>query len=193
VLLAVTALLIFSAISPLFDLHITHKYYSFNPQTSKLVATVSDNLSKQISYDSTANAYVFNKAGMQATTTTVGPDKVPLALLQAKVGGDKSKSKSLYAVSMPTDPKAGITYFDSNTGLSFSMVPNFTQMNAKQVDNHIVYPINKNMQIVYTVKNNRLREDIVMKQYSKESLTYSYNLKLPNTLQARMLNDGSNR
>ena len=191
VLLAITVLIIFSAISPLFELYISHKYYSLNSQTSTLVGNVGSNLAKQISYDYTADAYIFNKDGMKAMTTTVGPDKVPLALLQAKVAGNKSKSKSLYAVSMPTDPKAGITYFDSNTGLSFSLVPNFTQMSAKQVDNHIVYPINKDMQMVYTVKSNGLKEDIIMKKFTTDSFSYSYSLKLPNTLEARMLNDGS--
>ena len=191
VLLAITVLLIFSAISPLFELYISHKYYSLNSKTSNLVGEVGANLAKQISYDYTSDAYIFNKDGMKAMTTTVGPDKVPLALLQAKVGGDKTKSKSLYAVTMPTDPKAGITYYDSNTGLSFSMVPGFTQMNAKQVDNHIVYPINKDMQLAYSVKNNGLKEDIIMKKFTTDSFSYSYSLKLPDTLEARMLTNGS--
>lgn len=83
-------LILFSAISPLLDIYATHKYYNLNPQTSALVGNVSSNLAKQIPYDAISDAYIFNKDGMEAMTTTVGSDKVLLVLIQPKVDGGYS-------------------------------------------------------------------------------------------------------
>ena len=176
---------------PIYSLYSTNLRYGLDEDVSKIIGSVPQNLSKKITYDGSKNAYVFNAAGMTQTTQTIGPDNVPLSLLQSKISGSKSNTSSLYSVVMPTDPKQGITYYDSNTGLSFQMVPDFTQLKAKKVDNHIVYPTDTGMQMVYTVKNNGLKEDIILNKYVSDSLAYRYSLKLPDTLEARMMNDGS--
>jgi hypothetical protein len=75
------------------------------------------------------------------------------------------------------------------------MIPQFSTMSGKQVDGHLVYPISlgqSSPKDIYTIKANGIEEDIV---YSKSPtngrISLSYKLKLPSSLQARMMSGGN--
>ena len=68
------------------------------------------------------------------------------------------------------------------------MIPQFSTLTGKQVAGHIVYPIGAGgPKAVYTVKGNGVQEDIVYAQAPKGTIKLSYKLKIPDSLQARMM------
>ncbi len=85
-----------------------------------------------------------------------------------------------------------MTFYDSQTGLSFTMTPQFKIHGGKATkDNRIVYPMAGGGQLIYTPKNNGMKEDIVLPKFIGKELAFSYKLDLPDTLSARVQADGS--
>lgn len=190
--IASSLLIVLSICVPVLErLAISHAY-ALDASTIRLVGDANPNLSKKFSYDAQTDAWIFNKDGM-ATAPANAPAGAAqaIAALKSQVGGAGKNDKSLYAVSLAADPAKGITYYDSNTGLSFSMIPRFEQRAGKEQQGRIVYPFGDGGKLVYTAKSNGMKEDIVLSHNIGDRLQYSYELNLPDTLEAKELNDGS--
>ncbi len=200
---SVVTLMLWSVFLPIFQTIQEVKAYQLTPAQQKVVGTVNKNLDKKFSYDSQGQQWQFNKEGQAVRATELaraqgGSADAPGMMqvlkrlqMQSKVGGGGAKSESLYSVNLPSDPKKGIQYFDNNTGLSFAMKPKFESQVGKVWEGRMVYPVNDAIKIVYTPKNNGIKEDIVFEKFISEFVSYSYDLQLPKTLEARLLEDGS--
>lgn len=185
--MAAVVLVVMAAVIPTVDQLLTARAYALSGDTRKLIGTNDDRLTKQLKYDATTATYQFNRAAVKSS------DDNPFSNLQAQVGtasGDEG-SKSLYALDVPTDTKKGVTYHDINSGLSFTMKPNFGARNGRNIDGHLVFPLQNGNQAVYTLKNNGLKEDIVVPRVTTDTLTFDYTLDLPKTLAVKTLPDGS--
>ena len=175
------ALLILGTISfPILQHVIESRAYHLSPDTLKLVGKTDDKLAKKLTYNSGSQIYQFNKDVIPSSDSA-------LATMQAQIGGTKGAAKNLYAVDVAVDGSKGVTYYDANSGLSFSMVPEYSIGSGKNIDGHIVYPLNGDAQAIYTLKNNGLKEDIVVNKSNTDTLSFSYKLDLPNTLQMKAI------
>lgn len=177
------------------------KAYALSPEVKTVLGSANKNLSAKFSFDKTGNKWQFNKNGVAALANDIAKQQgdkdvegVASALSQLaakKVGGSGAKDTSLYSVDLPVKAEDGITYYDNVTRLSFKMIPTFSTRDAKLVDDRIVYPFSGAGKVVYTAKSNGLKEDIVLSEYIGDTLRYGYTLDLPETLEARLLDDGS--
>lgn len=163
------------------------RYYSLDSSTLQLVGKTDASLAKQLSYDAEDQEYVFNKDVVTAAASQTAEN--PLAQLQASVGAkDKSNAKT-YALTVPEDFSQGVTYYDANSNLSFKLVPQFSAMDARTEQGHIVFPMSGDRQAIYTLKNNGLKEDIVLPSPTNDAETYSYTFDLPKSLAVRIIPD----
>lgn len=196
----VALLFIVSICAPAFNWIDGLKAYAISPDAEKVIGEANKNLSAKFSYDQAARKWQFNKNGIAslaqnfAKQNNEDPEGIAGALTQLmakQVGGGSENDQSLYSVDLPSNAKEGITYFDNVTKLSFKMIPTFSTREGKLIQDRVVYPFSKGGQIVYTAKTNGLKEDIVLSKYIGETLRYGYTLELPDTLEARLLNNGS--
>lgn len=197
VIIGITAVVVFSILMPTLTVYFNHRTYQLSTSVKNLIGPANANLADKLSYDAQKHSYIFNKVGMDSAPTT-SPTKDPkdptaiLKQLQAKIGGAGKKDKSLYSVELPKDASKGITYYDNNLGLNFSIVPQFRQNGGSKTDDRMVYPSDKGVKAVYTAKNNGIKEDLVLNSDPKsDRMVFAYKLKLPDTLEAKLRPDGS--
>ncbi len=180
--LVVAGVILLAALIPTIEIIRYQLYYRLDDTTLKLVGTTDSTLTSKLSFNSQTRSYEFNKSAIKSSSAT------PYAALQAQIG---TGSESLYALDVHEDGGKGVTYHDINSRLEFSLVPQFTMSAGKSVDGHLVYPLSGGNKLVYTLKNNGLKEDIVVPKVASDTMAFSYSLQLPKTLEARMLPDGS--
>lgn len=166
----------------------THRY-NINPQAQKLMGKVVDSLNKKLTYDSEREMFQFNKNGESNNNSNFDPTKVAQ---QKQVGSNRSDEAHLYSTDLPRDLRKGIMYYDNQQGVSFTMTPQFSTSLGRLEEGRLVYPLNDMAgQAVYTVQNNGLREDIIVNKAPKNSsYIFGYHLDLPDTLEARAIDDG---
>lgn len=186
-------IILLAAIIPTVQYFMESYRYTLDDATLHLVGKANPNLASKLTYDHAGSQWQFNK---DAIATPAGESTDPTAnipaALKAQIGGGGKSDQSLYAINFPTNPKKGVTMYDSGTGLSFTMTPQFKVSGAKATDDgRLVYPMTGGAQLVYTPKNNGMKEDIVLPKFIGKELTYSYKLDLPDTLTARVQSDGS--
>jgi len=180
---AAAVLILASVVIPIAQQLSNDNSYKLSADALKLVGTTDQTLTKQLTYDGSTSTYQFNKGAIKSDSTN------PLAAMQAQVGtaSGKGKDKSLYALDVPTDISKGVTYHDINSQLSFSLVPEFKASVGKEVSGHLVFPLSGGNQAIYTLKNNGLKEDIVVPKVTTNTMSFSYKLDLPSTLQAKVI------
>jgi hypothetical protein len=155
--------------------------YALAPETKQLVGKTDARLTKQLTYDQQNAKYQFNKDAIQSDSG------LPAQLQRATTGTPKDKDSTTYGLDVPVDFEKGVTYHDANSQLSFSLVPEFAAKAGRQIDGHLVYPMSGGMQAIYTLKNNGLKEDIVLQKITSDAMTFSYQLHLPKSLEARVI------
>lgn len=177
------ALVLLVAAIPAIEIIMTSQAYALSVATRQLVGSANTTLASQLTYSATQETYEFNQS-----TTLDSSANSPTNLLN-KLGaiGTNSANKSTYALSIPQTFSKGVTYTDSNSGLSFTLTPQFSGLDGKQVDNHLVFPLSSGMQAIYTLKNNGLKEDIVVPQVTQDKLSFTYTVTLPNTLSMKII------
>ena len=178
-------LLLFSAALPVIQDLAAGRAYALSADTQKLIGVPDSTLSKQLTYDGPSHTYYFNKDAIKGASIN------PAAAMQSQIGtaSGKGSDKSLYALDVPQDMTKGVTYHDVNSGLSFSLVPQFSARQGREVDGHLVFPLSGGQQAIYTLKNNGLKEDIVAHKVTGDTLSFTYRLNLPKTLQAKVVPD----
>jgi N-acetylneuraminic acid mutarotase len=107
--------------------------------------------------------------------------------MKAELGGNGKNDPSLYSVKFATDPTQGITYYDNNLDLSFTMVPEFKVLGMRESAGRIVYSLPGGVQVAYTPKDNGLKEDLLLNSAVGSSVSYQYKLVLPDTLEAQVI------
>ena len=186
-------IILLAAIIPTVQYFMESYRYTLDDATLHLVGKANPNLASKLTYDHAGSQWQFNK---DAITTPAGESTDPTAnipaALKAQIGGGGKSDQSLYAINFPTNPKKGVTIYDSGTQLSFTMVPQFKVHSPKATkDSRLVYPMENGAQLVYTPKNNGMKEDIILPEFIGNEVSYSYKLDLPDSLTARVQADGS--
>lgn len=99
-------------------------------------------------------------------------------------------------------PKISASYASSNSGavtvndptinVGVTFTPKFAVKDPVQSANRIVYPlVGGNAYVVYTNKGTGVKEDIVVKRFSRDKMSFEYELGLPEGTEARVESDGS--
>ena len=176
-------LIVLTVAIPVVQNTFTNRRYKLSQDTLNLVGDNNQALASKLKYNAQTQTYEFNKEAIKEYN--------PLDSLQKQVGSADEKTKLLYSLDVPTDPKKGVTYHDVNSQLSFKLIPQFTSLPGKTEQGRIVFPLDNGPQAVYTLKNNGLKEDIVVTDSKHDTLRFMYSLELPKSLEARQLPDGS--
>lgn len=194
--LGLAALILLSLSIPIANELAAQSLYRLDDSTIHLVGATNPNLARKFTFDPQHDQWQFNREGIKpvprnAGSVGAGATADALAAMRAQLGGGGSKSDSLYSVNLPTDGKKGVTYYDNNTDLSFAMVPQFDVRAGQVRDGRLIYPFQDGGKLIYTAKNNGMKEDIVLPRNIGDELHFSYKLELPQELEARLLDDGA--
>ena len=159
--------------------------YQLTSADAKLIGSADTALMKsgKFAYNTHAKAYYLNKSDLNSSADTFNSEAVTV--------GNSSATAS-YALKLPTTLTQGVTVRDNTSGLSLSLIPQFSAAAGKNLNSHIVYPLTSTSgaEDIYTVKQNGLQEDVVLNQPTS-SLKLTYKLSLPNYLAAKSLSDGA--
>lgn len=91
-----------------------------------------------------------------------------------------------YSASLPAKASDGVSVTDKNSKITMTLVPKFRTGEGRRVDgDHIVYSMGAT-KLIYTLKYNGLKEDIIVPKYIKDTLDYEFDLKLPSGVEARL-------
>lgn len=182
---SIAGVLILGAVTPVVVNFVDSQRYKLDPATLALIGNVNQNLAAKLIYDSDLGGWDFNAGDLPSASNAT------VASLEAQAGGGGKNDDSLYAASFPSDLKKGITFTDSQTQLSFKMVPQFNVGAGRETDGRLVYPMKHGAKLIYTTKDNGMKEDIVVPKFVDSTLDFTYQLKLPDTLRAKIQSDGS--
>jgi len=178
---ALAVLILAGIVMPVVQQLLSASGYQLNADTLRLIGPTDSKLASQLTYDAGTQMYQFNQSALQSAQSM----RAQLGAASGQ-GGDTST----YALDIPRNFNAGVTYTDVNTQLSFALVPQFGANPGKEVKGHLVYPVH-GAQAIYTVKSNGLKEDVVVQQAKSDVMSFSYHLNLPKTLEAKVI-PGSN-
>jgi hypothetical protein len=187
--LGLVVLIIVGIAIPVLNDLVERQRYVLDAKTVHLVGTTHKNLAAKFAYDSQKSAWQFNQKGIARATSKASNN--PIDALKAQVGGEGAKDESLYSVNLPTDGAEGTTYYDYNTNLSFTLIPQFEVAKGKEKNGQLIYPIQDGAKLIYTAKNNGMKEDIVLSHNIGNDLQFTYKLNLPKTLETKIQDDGS--
>ncbi|MGH7240708.1 MAG: hypothetical protein ACREGB_00235, partial [Candidatus Saccharimonadales bacterium] len=160
--------------------YFTAQRYVLSAATKQLIGEPASGLDAKLAYNKQAKAFQFNPDASKGLSGPAGADGDN----GVKIGGSQ-----YYGVNLAQKVSKGQTFTDTTTKLSFTIAPVFSALSGKHTDGHVVYPFAKG-QVVYTLKDNGLREDVVLPK-PVNNISLSYKLNLPDTLAARVEPDGS--
>ena len=190
--LALAGLVLFSACVPTLEFLIKNQGYYVSDTVRSIVGTPNKALASKIAYNAEKDSWQFNKDGMPLSSSTSQQASMPTVEdLKAQIGGGSKKDNSLYSVDIPSDGRKGLTYYDTNTDLSFNLAPEFYVGQARKTDDYIVYSAQKDVQLIYTAKTNGMKEDIILNKPIGDEVEFNYTLNLPSDLKATIQDDGS--
>ncbi len=172
-------LIIVSMVTPLLGTVIKAKTYDLS-DAKGVVGTTTESLKSKLTYDGTKQSWVFNKDAAQQLPGSTSSS--------AKVGG------LTYTAQLPSNisSSSGMVLTDAQSKLDITLKPEFALGSAEASDGRVVYPLaGSSSKLVYSFKQDGVKEDIVLYESPGDSAEYSYDLQLPKGLEARLQQDGS--
>lgn len=107
-------------------------------------------------------------------------------------GGEVESVEPKFRASFPLEVKEGISVEDSVNQMSIKLIPKFKVQAPIKQTNRVVYPlIGLDGAQVITLNATGIKEDIVLNQPAGDKLEFSFELDLPDGLEARLEPDGS--
>lgn len=165
-----------------------YRRFKLSDATKQLLDAPSKQLAHKFSYDPQRATYHFNEKE-KAVEASSSDD--PMKMLQAQITAKDGAAKTLYSVDMPEKIQDGFTYYDNNLKVSFKLIPEGQIGKGILHDDRLVYKLADGTAAVFTAKSNGIKEDIILeKAPATDDPVWRYNLDLPKTLEARMLDDG---
>lgn len=106
--------------------------------------------------------------------------------------GDFLGKPTYSSASLYQDPSKGVKVTDPVNNIDFSMKPQFKLKDGRQTDDKVIYPLEDGSGwLVYTLRGNGVKEDIVLSYAKGDTASYSYDLGLGDILSAKIESDGS--
>lgn len=161
--------------------------YNFS-LSSKVVTNKHRKLADAIKYDGGEGAFIFNRN----ESAEKDDGKFDPSIAQKLGGGENSNQ--LYGAKLGRDLNSqNVEIYNNELKIGFNMKPKFESLKGRKIEEgHIVYPLKAEKgQLVYTVEDNGIKEDIVLNEYVGERAEFAFELNLGEYLEARILPDGS--
>lgn len=99
---------------------------------------------------------------------------------------------SYSSAKLSQDPKKGITVTDPTNKIDFTMTPQFGLKEGRKNEDKVIYPLSDGSGwLVYTLRGNGVKEDIILNYAHNDTASYSYTLGLGDVLHAKIESDGS--
>ena len=106
------------------------------------------------------------------------------------VAGQSNAPKVTATFSAET--KSGVSVEDPTTKTQLRFKPRFDVDVPQKDQNRVVYPVSgRNANIVYTLKANGIKEDIILNSFQGDKLAFKYDIEVSDGTEARIENDGS--
>lgn len=149
------------------------RYHLSADDQQLLGGAVSPTLAKKLAFDTAQQQYIFN-ADYQPQSDALD------------VGG------APYTATLPVQVKSGVSLTDPSSNLTITLKPHFASLPGRADTGRLIYPVDTaQATMVYTVKGNGLKEDIIVPSYQGDQLSFSYTLDLPAGTAAKLRPDGS--
>ncbi|MEI7838183.1 MAG: hypothetical protein WCI37_00155 [bacterium] len=160
--------------------YITRPNYNISSSAQKIIGTPDISLaSKFVSYSKADKSYYLNKKA-------IGQKAMPNTI---QVG---SNSQATYSYKAPVDiSRSEMTFYDNTNNLSFSITPSFKTASGKYKNGEFIYPMSKGQQAVYSIKDNGVKEDIILNKNLGDKTSLDFKLNLPDTLSAKLMPSGA--
>lgn len=153
--------------------------YILPANSSKIIGSSWDVYKQYTKLDTQNNAYVFDATALLAQSEQAAGDAP---------GGTL---KGAYNATFPKDSNKGISVTDNVSKINLGLRPQFATLPADQKGEHIIYPlVESNAQLVYSFKYDGIKEDILIPNFTNDELSFSFDLQLPNGLEARLEKTG---
>lgn len=151
--------------------------YSYDlGSAEELLPLKNDAIAKKLVLDTKNSTYQFN-AGYSPT--------------QASDQQNAGTTPHITAT-IPQQASKGITVSDPVNKTDFTMTPKFGTWEGKQSGNRVVYPLHGGSGwLVYTLQGIGVKEDIILKRSPGSTVSYSYDLSLGETFDAKLLPSGA--
>lgn len=175
--IVVVALLV-SMLSPLFSAWHIKANYDLSSAKS-LLSSTPKYLQDKLKYDRHSNGWLFNEPAESLLTKSKDSVSIGDVTYTAKLPGDILSSN-------------GLTLTDTQSQLDIKLKPQFAVSTGQEQDGHVVYPlVGSKSQLVYSFKNNGVKEDIILYRSPGDTAAFSYSMQLPTGMEARIQHDGS--
>ncbi|MDB5169602.1 MAG: hypothetical protein JWO41_958 [Candidatus Saccharibacteria bacterium] len=172
---ALVFVLLLEVAMPFLDHRWQSTAYALSTDDMAVVAKTDDDMAANLKFDSQSS--VFNFAATQATQLDGG---------NAVTGGG-----TVMSATIAQDITKGVSITDAQTQAEIKISPLFGAMQGRQNKNQVSFPIDGSKTVIYTAQASGIKEDILLKQRSADTLRFKYKLGLGVTYAARILNDGS--
>ena len=141
----------------------------------KLVGDTRDDTKQYLSYDQTNGAYSFAVPKAQNSEESTHTGRISTA----------------YESTFPAKASDGVSVTDTDTNINIKLRPNFfTARVSKSDGDHIVYK-SGNRQLIYSLKYNGLKEDIIVPSFQSPNMSFQFQLELPVGVEARLDENGN--
>ena len=159
---------IYSLTAPFFT---DHSYALGNAET--LLPTSSPTMAAFVSLDALKQQFHFKPTSHNSPTAM-------------------SVQSNYSSASLNIDASKGITTTDTTNNIDFTMTPKFSTLSGQQDNDRIIYPLSDgNGWMVYTLRGDGIKEDIILSHENGDTASYSYALSLGDSLTAKIEKDGS--
>ncbi|QQS19286.1 hypothetical protein IPL85_03285 [Candidatus Saccharibacteria bacterium] len=170
---AMALLMLFAANSQLLSVRQKDIIYALSPRAEALLGKANQSYEQSLRLDYKQGSYLYND-GYRSSAEVI------------------SQGTPKFSASFSLDPKQGVMVTDPATGAKLTFVPEFALHEPRQSQNRLIYPVaGSTAQKVYTARAASIKEDIILNQYSTDSMEFKYTLKTDTGTEARMESDGS--
>lgn len=173
--LAVVLVLVLEIFTPFLSNLWQENVYALSTTDRAVISKTDDGMAKNLSHDTASHTYNFS-----ANQPT-----------QLDGGNAVTQGGSLITATLHDDLSKGITITDTQSRADFTITPQFGAMGGHQDKNQIDYPVSNGNMLIYTAQAGGIKEDILVKHESGDTLRFRYTLGLDGKYAAKLLSDGS--
>ncbi len=176
-IVVVVILLLVSMIAAVVEPMLDKKPYKLSSAARSLLPQQNPTLAQLLKYDTKEQKFMYNAS----YTGTLNPDSGMSSTGEARINAAFDKT-----------PTTGMSVTDPTNKTTMTLKPKFKISPGKQDQNQMMYRMSDHDgYLVYSARTASVKEDIILESSKKDTAEFSYEISLPNGLEARLEKDGS--
>lgn len=173
--LTIAAVIVLTAVIQVY-FEIKPPTYSLDASTYSLIGESRDDTAEFLKKDPATGDFTFEVPSQNDTS-----DKI-----------HSGRNAGAYSAALPKEASDGVRFTDTENKIDITLKPKFKTYPGQKVEgDHVVYLGQGGIKLVYTLKYNGLKEDIILPHYVGDELTFDFELALPTGVEARLDNRGN--